>query len=51
MIAHFPDLATNISIKSGGVKLQSRLSYVTFQGNTEIWSHKIGGRKIQVYLI
>ena len=50
-IAHFPGLATNTSIKSGGVKLQWRLSYVTFQGNTEIWSRKTGGRKIQVYLI
>jgi hypothetical protein len=25
------------------------LSYVTFQGNSEIWSHKTGGHLIQVY--
>ena len=29
-------------------KIQSNLSYVTFQGNSEIWSHKKGGRLIQV---
>ena len=29
-------------------KLQSNLSYVTFQGNSEIWSHKAGGRLKQV---
>jgi hypothetical protein len=29
-------------------KIQSNLSYVTFQGNSEIWSPKIGGRLIQV---
>jgi hypothetical protein len=23
-------------------------SYVTFQGNSEIWSHKTGGRLMQV---
>jgi len=28
--------------------IQSNLSYVTFQGNSEIWSHKTGGRLIQV---
>jgi hypothetical protein len=28
--------------------IQSNLSYVTFQGNTEIWSYKTGGRLIQV---
>jgi hypothetical protein len=28
--------------------LQSNLSYVTFQRNSEIWSHKTGGRLIQV---
>ena len=27
------------------------LSYVTFQGNSQIWSHKTGGRLIQVLLI
>jgi hypothetical protein len=31
--------------------IQSNLSYVTFQGNSEIWSHKTGGRLIQVSLI
>ena len=31
--------------------VQSNMSYVTFQGNSEIWSHKTGGRLIQVYLI
>ena len=29
----------------------SNLSYVTFQGNREIWSHKTGGCLIQVWLI
>jgi len=29
-------------------QLQSNLSYVTFQGNSEIWSDKTGGRLIQV---
>jgi len=28
--------------------IQSNLPYVTFQGNSEIWSHKKGGRLIQV---
>ena len=28
--------------------IQSNLSYVTFQGNSEIWSHKTGGHLIQV---
>ena len=28
--------------------IQSNLSYVTFQGNSEIWSNKTGGRLIQV---
>ena len=28
--------------------IQSNLSYVTFQGKIEIWSHKTGGRLIQV---
>ena len=28
--------------------VQSNLSYVTLQGNSEIWSHKTGGRLIQV---
>jgi hypothetical protein len=28
--------------------IQSNLSYVTFQGNSEIWSYKAGGRLIQV---
>jgi hypothetical protein len=28
--------------------IQSNLSYVTFQRNSEIWSHKAGGRLIQV---
>jgi hypothetical protein len=31
--------------------IQSNLSYVTFQGNSEIGSHKTGGHLIQVYLI
>jgi hypothetical protein len=26
--------------------LQSNMSYVTFQGNSEIWSHKAGGRLV-----
>jgi len=26
------------------------MSYVTFQGNSEIWSHKTGGHLIQVYI-
>jgi len=30
------------------IYIQSNLSYVTFQGNSEIWSHKTGGRLIQV---
>ena len=30
------------------IYLQSNLSYVTFQGNSEIWSHKTGGHLIQV---
>jgi len=30
------------------IKTQSNLSYVTFQGNSEIWLHKTGGRLIQV---
>jgi hypothetical protein len=29
-------------------QIQSNLTYVTFQGNSEIWSHKTGGRLIQV---
>jgi hypothetical protein len=29
----------------------SNLSYVIFQGNSEIWSHKTGGCLIQVWLI
>jgi hypothetical protein len=29
-------------------KVQSNLSYVTFQGNIEIGSHKTGGHLIQV---
>jgi hypothetical protein len=29
--------------------LQSNLSYVTFQENSEIWSHKTGGHLIQDY--
>jgi hypothetical protein len=28
--------------------IQSNLSYVTFQGNSKIWSHKTGGRLTQV---
>jgi hypothetical protein len=28
--------------------IQSNMSYVTFQGNSEIWSHKTGGRLIEV---
>jgi hypothetical protein len=28
--------------------LQSNLPYVTFQRNNEIWSHKAGGRLIQI---
>jgi hypothetical protein len=28
--------------------IQLNLSYVTFQGNSEIWSHKTGGHLIQV---
>jgi hypothetical protein len=28
--------------------LQSNLPYVTFQRNSEIWSHKAGGRLIQI---
>ena len=28
--------------------IQSNMSYVTFQGNSEIWSHKTGGHLIQV---
>ena len=31
-------------------KVQSNLSCVTLQGNSEIWSHKTGGRLIQVFL-
>jgi hypothetical protein len=31
--------------------IQSNLSYVTFQGNSEIWSLKTGGHLKQVYLI
>jgi len=27
--------------------LQPSMSYVTFQGNSEIWSHRTGGRLIQ----
>jgi hypothetical protein len=34
-----------------GRTVQSNLSYVTFQGIIEIWSHKTGGHLIQVYLI
>jgi len=30
------------------IYIQLNLSYVTFQGNSEIWSHKTGGRLIQV---
>jgi hypothetical protein len=30
------------------VEIQSHLSYVTFQRNSEIWSHKTGDRLIQV---
>jgi hypothetical protein len=30
------------------LKLQSNLSYVAFQGNIEIGSHKTGGHLIQV---
>jgi hypothetical protein len=30
------------------ITIQSNLSYVTFQGNSEIFSHKPGGRLIQV---
>jgi hypothetical protein len=29
-------------------QIQSNLSYVTFQGNSEIWSHKTGGPLIQI---
>ena len=29
-------------------QIQSNLTCVTFQGNSEIWSHKTGGRLIQV---
>ena len=29
-------------------QVQSNLSYMTFQGNSEKWSHKAGGRLIQV---
>jgi len=29
-------------------RIQSNRSYVTFQGNSEIWSHKTGGRLIPV---
>jgi hypothetical protein len=29
-------------------QIHSNLSYVTFQGNSEIWSHKAGGHLIQV---
>jgi hypothetical protein len=28
--------------------IQSNLSYVTFQWNSEIWSHKTGGHLIKV---
>jgi hypothetical protein len=28
--------------KKGMYNIQSNLSYVTFQGNSEIWSHKTG---------
>jgi hypothetical protein len=31
-------------------KMQSNLSYVTFQGNSEIWSHRTGGCLIQASL-
>jgi len=30
------------------IKVQSNRSYVTFKGNSEIWSHNTGGRLIQV---
>jgi hypothetical protein len=29
-------------------RIQSNLSYVTSHGNSEIWSHKTGGRLMQV---
>ena len=31
-------------------KMQSNLSYVTFQGNSEIWLHRTGGCLIQASL-
>jgi hypothetical protein len=34
--------ATGICVSN--TTLQSNLSYVTFQGKIEIWSHKTGGR-------
>ena len=34
--------------KLGYHYIQLNLSYVTFQGKIEIWSHKTGGRLIQV---
>ena len=30
------------------LQIQSNLSYVTFKGNSEIWSHKTGDCLIQV---
>jgi hypothetical protein len=34
---------------AGKCKIQSSLSYVTFQDNSEIWSYKTGDRLIQVH--
>jgi hypothetical protein len=33
------------------IYIHTNLSCVTFQGNSEIWSDKTGGRFIQAYLI
>jgi len=37
-----------LEFKTKEKNVQSNLSYVTFQGNSEIWSHKTGGHLIQV---
>jgi hypothetical protein len=42
------DIQGQVSHTFEGIMVQSNLCYVTFQGNSEIWSPKTGGRLIQV---
>ena len=44
----FTNCNHTIYIVKKNIQIQSNPSYVTFQGNSEIWSYKTGGHLIQV---